>query len=275
VSWRAWCLSSAVVVAASWPSAVLAGGVPRAACVSSYERGQEARRAGSLREAAREFATCGDDSCPAITKTDCVTWLGEVAAATPSVSLVVLDAEGRDLTEGRVQIDGEVVAESLDGKALPVDPGKRAIQVTTSAGAVVSETVLIREGEKLRRVELRLGGPRGAPAPSSGGPSIATWVVGAAGGAALIGFGVVGGLGLAERSDAESTCAPRCTDATVASIEDKFLIADVLLGVGLAALGAAIVIGIVTWEDRDRRASARLELLGVAGGGLSSLSVDF
>lgn len=243
--------------------------------MSSYERGQEARRAGSLREAAKEFAICADDACPGLTKTDCVTWLGEAESATPSVSLVVLDAEGRDLTEGRVRIDGEVVAESLDGKALPVDPGKRTIQVTTPSGAVLSETVLVREGEKLRRVELRLGAPREGAAQSSGGPSIATWIVGATGGAVLVGFGVVGGLGLAERSDAESSCAPRCSDATVASIEDKFLFADVLLGVGLATIGAAIVIGLVTWEEGAPSASARVELLGVPGGGLSSLRVTF
>lgn len=243
--------------------------------MSSYERGQEARREGSLREAAKAFATCGDDACPDVTKTDCVTWLGEVTDATPSISLAVLDVDGRDLTEGRVQIDGELVTETLDGKAVAVDPGKHIIQVTTPSGAIASETVLVREGEKLRRVELRLkGSSEGAPSSASG-PSIATWIVGAAGGALLIGFGVVGGLGLAERSDAETTCAPRCSDSIVASIEDKFLIADVLLGVGLATIGAGLVIGIVTWESGASGASARLELLGVPGGGLTSLGVRF
>jgi hypothetical protein len=257
------------------PCTVLSQEVSKATCVASYERGQEARRSGALRSAARDFAICANDACPALTKTDCVNWVGEVEAATPTIALVVLDSEGRDVTEGRVEIDGELAASTLDGKALPLDPGKRTIRVTSSNGVAVSETVLVREGEKLRRVELRLGGQKTAAPTTSSGPSIATWIVGAAGGAALIGFGVVGGLGLSAKSEAESTCAPRCSDSVVGSIQDKFLIADVLMGVGLAALGAALVIGIVTWDDGSPSTSARLELGAAPGGGVASFRLEF
>jgi len=102
-------------------------------------------------------------------------------------------------------------------------------------------------------------------------------------------WGVFGGLGLAAKSDAESTCAPNCTDDDISGIKTDFLVADVSLGVGAAALAGAAIIGIV-WAtsssscdpatdkdckasdqpDAEEKASLRLRSAGVAplpGGG--------
>ncbi len=245
------------------------------ACVAAFEKGQEDRQKGSLAEAMREFETCGNDACPDLTKGDCVKWLAEVDALMPTLSVVVQDDDGNDLASAKSYVDGELVKDGLDGKAIPVNPGKHALRVVVAGKPESKAELVVREGEKARRVEFRMSD---APAERAGGGSIspATWVLGGIGAASLVGFAIAGGIGLAEKSDA--TCAPNCSDAEVDSIRTKFIAADVLLAVGLTTLAAGVVIGIVSYatsSDDGEAKRARLVLVGGPANAAIAFTYEF
>lgn len=256
-------------------------GDKKAACVAAYADGQKARDEGKLRAAKAAFEVCADSECPGVTKKDCAVWFGEVDAALPSLSLAAKDGAGGDLVDVAVTIDGQPLAERLDGKAVSVDPGSHVLRFEKAGEPPVTREIVVREGEKARKVEVVIGAPaKPPPPPPRGGGAIspATWVLGGVGVAGLATFGVLGGLGLAERSDAESTCAPRCSDAVVDPIRAKFIGADVALSVGLASLAAGLVVGLVTGLDgegapRAGQRGARFGLIvdrsGVAGWGVA------
>ena len=48
-----------------------------------------------------------------------------------SVVPAAKDKKGRDIVDVKVSIDGKVVTETLDGKALPVDPGVHTFRFET------------------------------------------------------------------------------------------------------------------------------------------------
>ncbi len=45
--------------------------------------------------------------------------------------------------------------------------------------------------------------------------------------------------GSSEKSDLRARCGSRCSDAEVASLKTRYILADVSLGVGIVALGVA------------------------------------
>jgi len=233
-----------VVVFLALSSSGAAWGAPtRDECVASYDKGQKLRAAGSLRAAREEFLICAEASCPEVTKNDCSTWIGQVEESLPTLTFVVTDDAGNDVSEARVSIDGALLVERLDGKAVRVDPGPHELRFERSGAAPVTLDIVVQEGEKNRRVELKLGA---GGSSSSAAISPAAWALGGAGLVGITIFAVLGGIGLSQRSDAEDTCGPSCSDDVVDSIRTKFIAADVALSVGLVALGAGIAIGIAT-----------------------------
>ena len=183
------------------------------ACLSASEKGQRARSAGKLREAREAFLACGADGCPALVRKDCITWQGEIVAALPTVVFGAKDRAGRDLFDVTVSVDGEVILQKLDGKAVPVDPGPHTFKLETKGSAPVLERALVKEGERARAINVTFGGSAGgtgtgtgtgasasasAPAPASdadgnttgtGGHTALPWITVGVGGAAMV-FGI-------------------------------------------------------------------------------------
>lgn len=247
-------LSAALGAARAGHAGDPASASQKAVCVAAYGDGQKARDEGKLRAAKAAFEVCAADACPDVTKKDCTIWHGEVEAALPSLSFVVKDAAGADVNALTVTMDGEALATRLDGKAIPVDPGTHTFRFEKAGEAPVVREVLVREGEKARKVEVVIGavaGPTPGAGAGSGGISPATWVLAGVGGAGLVVFGVLGGLGLSAKSDAEATCMPHCSDAVVDPIRAKFIGADVALSIGLASLAAGLTVGLVTGLDHE------------------------
>ncbi len=249
----------------------------KAECVAAYDQGQQLRARGALREAREQFLVCADPACPNATRSDCTVWVGELDASVPTVAFAVTAEDGKDVTDVTVFVDGVKLVESLDGKALPFDPGKHTLRFER-AGKTVTLELVVREGEKNRTVPVAFGGTTSLPKPAEeGGGTISpgVWVLGGVGVAGLGLFGVLGGVAIAERSDAQDTCAPSCTDAEVDGIRTKLIVADIGLGVGLAASAGAVILAIVDVTsgpdapaDPAAASAFRLEpLLGPLDGG--------
>jgi hypothetical protein len=175
-----------------------------AACVTSAEDGQRDRGAGKLRSAAKKFVVCADPACPVVVQRDCAKWAAEVADATPTVVVDAHDGDDHDVLDVAVTIDGESLGATLDGKAIPVDPGTHVIAGRRPNGEEVKQTIVAKEGAKARPVRLVFRGVGAswkvdlsdtAPSASrsssentegSSGHSVVPWIIMAAGGATLV-----------------------------------------------------------------------------------------
>ena len=237
----------------------LADGPSKAECIDAYTSGQQLKKKGQLRAAHDRLLVCSRDPCPTGLQADCSEWLGEVQRIQPSIVVVARDESGRELTDVRVIVDGVLATSRLDGRSIAVDPGERQLRFETSGHGPVTQRVLVREGEKAREVQVRftrgaLGAPNpgasearsgDAPAPPNETTRWPVWLTGGVTVAALGTFAGFGLAGVSQRSDLIATCNHRCSTDDKDSVDRKFLVADVALGVALIA-GAATVVLLLT-----------------------------
>jgi hypothetical protein len=259
-------------------------------CATAYERAQELRRAGSLVDARAQLLTCASASCPAFITADCRRWLDEVEAALPSVVFAARKA-GRDLEQVLVEVDDQLVAERLDGRAVAIDPGKHTFTFTAPGAAPARIDAIINEGSKHRLIAVDIAAsqlptpaqvaapalpPVDAPTQAVGAatdldrrpapPSMrplprALFVVSALG---LAGFAGLGLWGLHDERGLRDECAPGCAPARVDRVHRQYLAADISLAAGVVALGLGVY-----FHSRSpaTEASPRFALGLVDGGG--------
>jgi hypothetical protein len=219
------------------------------ACVDAHVAAQRLRRDGKLRAAREQLVSCARASCPQVLVRECAGWLTEVEATIPSVVFEATDETGRDLVDVRVEVDGQLLLSRLGGSAVEVDPGEHQVRWTHPERKPVEQAVVVREGDRGRRISARLE-PLVTPA-AGGGPvavpeerpvPLATWVLAGVGVAGIGAFGVLGGIGLSREGDLDARgCAPNCPSEDVDSVRTTFLIGDIALGVGVAALAGATI----------------------------------
>jgi hypothetical protein len=224
-----------------------------AACAQAFETGQELAQAGRLVESRRRLLTCAAPACPDFIRTPCVGALDKTEADLPSLVVVARDGGGQDVARARVKIDGVVVAERLDGAAVAVDPGEHEVAVETS-GASIRRRVVVRRGERNRRVEIVLSGGAGPP-PVSGAATASPSAVPAivafgVGGAGFTVAAVTGALSLMEQGKLDEVCPTRKTcprerqgqidrakaEATASTVAGAVGVAGVGVGVALLIL---------------------------------------
>ena len=226
------------------------------ACVQASDKAQQLRVAGKLVAARSTLQTCVLDACPGVVREACSQWLGEVNASLPSVVIGAKDAEGKDILNLKVLIDGELVTETLGGRAFPIDPGRHKMHYEMADGSVVEEEILVGEGTKNRQVSVVFPGaakPAGAgaaaapsvPADTHKGPSTANTAVGIA--LATVGVGALGtalALDLVTNSNVDALkggCGKNssCSPSQISGYQLDYDLAGVTLGVGIVAVGVA------------------------------------
>lgn len=253
-------------------------------CAKAYELGQRARKAGQLVTALEQLRQCAAPTCPSFVRDDCGRWSDEVSASVPTIVLSATTARGGDLLDVAVSIDGAPLLERLDGKALPIDPGTHLLRFEHEGSAAIEQRIVVHEGEKLRVVSVTFGPaakgvavaddgaqPAGATTGRARAP-VGAWVLGAVGLASLGGFAYFASRGLGQKHDLDG-CKPGCDPGDVDAARRSFLIGDVFLGVGVAALAGAVVVYAVRPQSVDATAS-----IGVApalGGATALLQGSF
>jgi hypothetical protein len=148
-------------------------------CNDAHTQAQPLRRAGQLRAARQQLRTCASQSCPAILRDECVQWLDEVGRAIPTLVLEAKDQDGNDRSDVRVTLDGQVVAQHLDGNAIEIDPGEHDLVFEAAGGVALTRHVVIGIGEKDRHERATLEVQRAVvppppPAPVEVPPPVAT-----------------------------------------------------------------------------------------------------
>ncbi len=219
------------------------------ACVAAAESSQTLVRAGHLREAREKLLLCARDACPAVVQTDCKHWLADVEHSTPTVVVRAVDEHGADMVDVRVLVDGALLAERLDGRAIAVDPGEHVLRFEQGARSV-ERRVLVREAERDRLLTVDFPAPKSAaaasapeepPPPPSHVPT-GVWILGGVGAVAM-GTGVYLWVrGRSDRDNLYATCGTThsCATSDVDAARTKVLVGDVVFGAGIVAVGAAV-----------------------------------
>ena len=219
---------------------LLASGAARAdaTCISAYEQTQTLRKDGKPLAAKAQAAVCARDACPALLTKDCTKWLAELEATIPTVVLDARTPAGGLRTDVRVKVDGVALTEKLDLKPLALEPGSHTFVFEAVGSAPAERTILLRDGEKNKKVTVTL-----APAADASGTArpipVGVWIFGGVSVVALATSAVFAIDGLGKKSDLDS-CKPRCSPSDVDAMSSSFTFADVALGAGVMAGAAAV-----------------------------------
>jgi hypothetical protein len=222
----------------------------KAACIAAHGDGQELRLHGRWRDAEARFRTCSS-ACPGPITQDCARWYDEVRAKMPTIVVAAVGPDGADTVDVTLLVDGTHVADQLPSTAFEVDPGEHVVRLQHAGWPAVEQKVVVREGEKEKRIALSFapttpakgGDATPGPAPAASSPPILGYV--------LLGVGVVAaGVSIPLAIDAKikednlrnDPCGHNgtCETSKVNPINTEYLVAGIVGGVGLVALGLGI-----------------------------------
>ena len=252
------------------------------ACIASFEEAQRERNAGHYLASRAALIQCSEPQCGDVLASECTRMFADVESATPSVVFSAHDAaRNADRSDVSVTMNGKPLLERLEGKPIPVDPGQYELVFSATGVEPVKLPVVIRTGEKYRVINVVFPAPETPASPLRPPPAAAAAVVTAPEGSAevpVLSY-VLGGLGVAgvgafvalrviggsDFDKMKEDCAPGCLDADVDNLKLKYTLSHVALGVGVASLGAAIVLYAVA-PNEPEDPSASLALVPTADG---------
>jgi hypothetical protein len=222
------------------------------ACLDSYVQAQTLRNEGKLHEARDQLQICSRRVCPGAVVKDCVGWLADVERDQPTVVVAAHDERGHDLVDVSVSVDGAPLTEKLDGRPIDLDPGTHVFKFEWEDKPPIEERIVLRVGEKDRRVTADFkppGGPPVEPAPAVVTEAPTRWrgvplgavVVGGVGIAALGAWATFGIIGLSYENHDATTCAPNCLTSKVDAIRIDYAIADTGMVVGIVGVVVSVV----------------------------------
>lgn len=264
-------------------------------CIDAHGRAQELRGKNDLVGAKAELSRCTQRSCPAMIRSDCGRFLEALNAEIPTVVFYVRNVGGDDIAEAKVSVDGKLMQSRLDGSGVAVNPGAHLVHFELADGRSFDKKVVVREGERLRPVGVELSSqtPAAEKQPAETKPadepvsppahsarttaspptqSVLPYVLAGVGVLGLASFSYFGLTGRSKQQKLEA-CSPGCDGSRRGEFNDMqrdFLIADVSLGVGVAALAGAGVLFLTASKPSDDRPSASLRL-GVSPTGIRAV----
>jgi hypothetical protein len=252
-----------VIAAVSLSSGRAMADDTKAECVAAFDAAQRARQKSDLIEARKQLRLCSREICPAVVHEPCTEWLREVESAMPSVVLSVRTADGDDIANARVSIDGKPTRLRLSGTPIELSPGEHSVRIEVPGKPEVERKIIVNSGEKNRLVTLTLPPePEPKSALRSGesrgeSTSAPTWpyFVGALGIVAIGGGVTLDVLGSRRLSDHRDDCAPDCNESDVSTTRTMIIVGDSLIAVGVIALGIAAY-GLVTGKPVTRTTGA-------------------
>lgn len=248
-------------------------------CLSANESAIKLRDDHKLRQARDQALVCAESSCPGDVRESCQKRVTELNMAIPKIVFEVKDASGNDVSAVAVTMDGQPLATSLSGIAIPVDPGDHTFSFTAAGQPSAERHLVIYEGDKERRERIQLvsavpppPAQEVAPVPpvAATPPETSTstgWassglgtqeIVGLTlGGAGIVGVGVgsvFGLLTLSAWSSVKNACGPggasNCAarnPSTVTSDHDTAQTDGTISTVGFIAGGALVATGLIVF----------------------------
>ena len=254
---RAWPLTVALALLALTATNA-AKGDDKIDCITAFDDAQRLRDEGKFVNARGRALVCVRNACPAVLRADCATWLANIEASLPTVTLSATDREGHDLSAVDVEVDGVLRTEALEGKAIAVDPGPHVFRFVAKDRPPSEVRVILHQGERNRQVSAVLDAAAGAAVPmasatsepgptSSSRPVLMTGYITAGAGLLLLGGASYAWIsGSNALSDLRSSCGKTstCSQGQVDDVRNRYIIGDTAgpLGGIAVALGAYLVL---------------------------------
>lgn len=294
-----------------------AGSAHAQACANSYKEAQDKEAAGHLLEAREQYSSCAKSACGPFLLNECTTRHARLDLDIPSVVPVATHKKsGKPYQHVQVTLDGQPFASSLDGRALQVDPGMHEFTFTTQSGTSVTEKALIMQGDRNRRIAVTMPSkhpaadsaplveaepeaghadateapapatadhasasrePPNPAAPPKGVPAL-SWLLSGVGVLGGAGYVVFSSWGKKDNDALRRQCAPNCDPASVSQVKQRYLMADISLGVGIAGLGGAILVYALRGSTEEATATQKAYSVGVhptRSGAVASFSGAF
>lgn len=269
-----------------------AGADAKADCAKAYEASQEQRSSGKLLAAKESLVTCSQAACPSFIKKDCSKWLSDVEGSIPTV---VFSARfgSEELSDVKVSVGDKVLAETLDGKALPVDPGTHTFVFESAKHGVKELKFVVKEGAKAQQIQLAYEVPKSDQTDAGGTETGATtastdqvkgsktlaYVLMGVGAVGLGGFAYFGLSGKSDQDKLECADSKTCSDSELDPIQKKYLYADIALGVGIVSLGVGTYLLLAPGKKSEAAAEQakrfRVDLAARPGGGFATVHGRF
>lgn len=213
-------------------------------CAEEAESAADARDHGRFHDALASFQKCATDACPRIVRDDCRAGIAAIRNDAPTLIVRIRSARGVDVVGAHLSLDGASVSTQDAIAGVLVDVGEHVLRVSADGFRPQELPVVVGNTEHGRLVEVVLAAEAPPPVTFAAPPErnrTPALAVGVGGLAALGVFTVFGSLSLAGYTHLESTC-PKCTQSEIDTARTEGIIADVSLGVGLAALVVATIL---------------------------------
>jgi hypothetical protein len=257
-------LSSSVALAAGmvgWSPQALAADPTTGDCLAASEASLKSGNEHHLRTERNQLLVCAAASCPADIRKECVRRVDEVNTAIPTIIFEAKDGSGKDLSAVKVTMDGDALAERLEGSALSIDPGEHTFAFATEGQPPLTKVFVIRESEKDRReaITFGVGDVVSSPLQAGAEASVTTGSTGlgtqkilaiVAGGVGVVGLGVGTAFGLvtmSKKSDAQKACPNLCADPNGVSLWSDAKSAGNVSTVAFIVGGVALAGGAALW----------------------------
>lgn len=229
-------------------------------CVTLHASGQDARENGKLTSARTSFLQCAAEECPGVVREECARLLGAVETSLPTLVFEAKDAKGNNIKDVEIRVNGNLIADKLRATAIGIDPGEHRFQFKGPNGRIVTQEITVLEGQKNRLISIDFAEKSAKkpdpslepkPQPTRSVP-VAAYVLGGVSVVSLGAFGYFALSGRSKQSDLEDRCAPNCPVSDYDDMKQKFLFADIALGVAVLSGGVAtwLVIGSGKSESR-------------------------
>jgi hypothetical protein len=253
-----------------------------AECLAANDKSIQLRNDHKLLAARKELLVCAASTCPAEVRKECMRRIDLVNTSLPTVVLEAKDGAGNDLTAVKVTMDGDVLADKLDGSAISLDPGAHTFTFELVGQPPITKQLVIREGQKDRREVLQFGTPPAAtpatgaapvakttPNPaietsvdrvssSSGGTQRVIALVAGGVGVAGVAVGSIFGLqSMSKHNDASAKCPGACSDQAGVELWNDARSAGNISTIGFVVGGVGLATGAILWlTAKTPRASA-------------------
>jgi hypothetical protein len=254
------------------PRSALAADPTTADCLAASEASLKAANVHHLRAERGYLLICAASSCPGDIRKECLRRVDEVNADIPTMVFSARDgSSGNELSAVKVTMDGEVLAERLEGTAVSIDPGEHTFTFETPGQTTLTKQFLVQQAQKDRRETIVFGAPpsttvatgvTSSPLPGTPPPAgrngglgtqralaIAAWGIGLAG----IGVGAAFGLvAMSDKNDAQNQCPNSCATQAGVDAWHKAGTAATASTIGFVAGGVGVVGGLLLWFTAPR-----------------------
>src|SRR6478735_696361 len=136
---------------------------PAETCSAAYERTQTEKLAGHYVAAAAAALECSQLQCNSAIVQECVRFYSALESETPTVVFSARKAEGGELTDVRVEMDGKKVADTITGRPFALDPGPHNFVFVHQKRGLLRLNETARVGDKARVLEVTFADPNAKP----------------------------------------------------------------------------------------------------------------